>query len=73
MSATELLGYAAISIMVASYAMEKAAPVFVAIFALGCAMAAVYAYLIASYPFVVAEGIWAAVATRRWLVARRSG
>ncbi len=72
MSATEMLGYAAITVMVTSYAMEKAAPVFVAIFAAGCAMAAVYAYLIASYPFVVAEGIWAVVAARRWLSVRNA-
>ncbi len=70
MAATEVLGIVAIVIMVASYALEKRAPVFIAIFALGCAMAAFYAFLIGSYPFLIAESIWAVIAFRRWMDTR---
>ncbi len=67
----EILGIVAIATMVVCYALERRGTVFIAAFAAGCALAAVYAYLIGSYPFLVAEGIWAVVAARRWQVARR--
>ena len=69
----EILGIVAIVTMVASYALESRGTFFIAAFAAGCALAAVYhAYLIDSYPFLIAEGIWRAViAARRWHVARR--
>jgi hypothetical protein len=66
----EILGVIAIVIVVASYALEKRSAFFLASFAVGCALAAVYAYLIDSYPFLIAEGIWAVIAFRRWQVAR---
>ena len=66
MQGTEALGIFAIATMVASYALEKRHPVFIAIFAAGCVLAAIYAYLIGSTPFLIAEGIWSIVAFRRW-------
>ena len=66
----EVLGIVAIVTMVTSYALERRGTFFIAAFAAGCALAAVYAYLIDSYPFLIAEGIWAVVAVRRWHVAR---
>lgn len=66
MPGIEALGVVAVVIMVASYALEKRDPIFVAVFSFGCALAAFYAYLIASYPFLIAEGIWAVIAFRRW-------
>ncbi|MEM9107858.1 MAG: hypothetical protein AAGC96_19620 [Pseudomonadota bacterium] len=70
MSYTESLGLIAIIIMVGSYALEERSSVFIATFAIGCAMAAFYAFLIGSYPFLIAEGIWAVIAARRWIKAR---
>ena len=67
----EILGIVAIATMVTCYALEKRGTFFIAAFSAGCALAAVYAYLIGSYPFLIAEAIWAAVAARRWQVARR--
>lgn len=67
----EWLGVAAITVMVAAYALESRHPVFIAIFAAGCLMAAAYAYLIQSYPFLIAESLWAVVAANRWRKARR--
>lgn len=62
----ELLGIIAVFIMVSSYALEKRDPIFIAIFSFGCAMAATYALLLGSVPFLVAEGIWAVIAFQRW-------
>lgn len=72
MPAVEALGVIAITIMVGSYALERRAPVFIAVFAGGCALAALYAFLIGAWPFFVAESIWAVIAFRRWLTLRRS-
>lgn len=66
MSGVEALGLVAITIMVASYALEHVHHLFIAIFAIGCAIAAFYAYLIGSYPFLIAESLWAIIALRRW-------
>lgn len=63
---TESFGILAVVIMVGAYALEARGRVFVLIFALGCAMAASYAFIIGSWPFVVAEGIWAVIALKRW-------
>lgn len=66
MPSVDLLGIIAVSIMVVSYALENRGRIFIAIFAFGCALAAFYAYLIASYPFLIAEGLWSLIATYRW-------
>lgn len=62
----EALGVVAVVIMVASYALEKRDPIYIAIFSVGCAMAATYAFLLGSIPFLAAEGIWAVIAFQRW-------
>ena len=54
----EWLGLTAMAIMVVSYGLESHSRVFVGSFAIGCLLAAFYAYLIDSYPFLVAELIW---------------
>jgi hypothetical protein len=63
---TEHLGLVAVAIMVASYALEHRHRHFVLAFAFGCALAAFYAWLIGSLPFMIAEGIWSLIALRRW-------
>ncbi len=70
MPAVEILGLVAITIMVGSYALEQRARIYIAVFAIGCALAAVYAFLIQSYPFLIAEGLWAVIAVRRWWRAK---
>lgn len=72
MHAVETLGVVAIAVMVASYAFEKRAPYFIGIFAGGCALAAFYAFLIGSWPFFIAESVWALIALRRWRIAERN-
>ena len=69
-SLIEALGIIAIATMVISYALEERNRVFIAIFAIGCALASAYAFLIESYPFLIAESVWSIIAFRRWNAAR---
>lgn len=71
--AVELMGIIAISIMVISYTLQDRNPGYIALFAFGCAMAAVYALLINAYPFAIAESIWSLVAFSRWKKTRFLG
>jgi hypothetical protein len=66
MTGIELFGFAAVTVMVASYALEARAAGFVLLFALACLAAATYAALIRSWPFALVEIIWSAVALYRW-------
>ena len=68
----EIFGICAIAVMVLTYAFEDRSDLFVLGFAVACAAAALYAVLIDSWPFAVAEAIWASVAVRRWRQARQS-
>lgn len=70
MSAVELFGFVAVVAMVVFYACEERATACVLGFAIACAAASLYAVLIGSWPFALAEGIWALIAARRWLRAR---
>ena len=70
--AVEILGITAVIIMVTSYALENISPVFIAIFSFGCVLAAIYALLLGSIPFLIAEGVWAIIAFRRWQLARNA-
>jgi hypothetical protein len=65
-SSVEILGICAVTVMVTSYALEDRYPLMILLFAAGCATAAFYAYLIQSYPFMIAEAIWAVIAALRW-------
>jgi len=70
--AVEIFGITSVIIMVTSYALENISPVFIAIFSVGCVLAATYALLLGSIPFVIAEGVWAIIALRRWRLARNT-
>ena len=65
-SPVEYFGIVAVVLMVFFYWMETRHPTYILLFALACALAAIYAWLIESYPFFVAEGIWSAIAFHRW-------
>ena len=56
--------------MLIAYALESRAAVWVLVFALACAASSAYGWLAGTWPFGVVEGIWALVATRRWLLRR---
>lgn len=62
----ELFGFLAVCSMVVCYAFEHYSNWLTLIFAASCAVAALYAFLIGSYPFMLAEGVWALIALRKW-------
>ena len=70
--AVEYFGATAVFLMVLFYALEKRHHAYVALFALACGFAATYAFLIESYPFMLAEGIWSLVAIKRWTLRFRA-
>ena len=70
--AVEIFGITSVIIMVTSYALEDISPAFIAIFSVGCVLAAIYALLLESIPFVIAEGVWAIIAFRRWQHVRNA-
>ena len=63
-------GVAALTFMVAMYALESGHRHFTLAFAAGCLLASAYGFAGRARPFGVVEAIWAAVAVRRWLVVR---
>jgi hypothetical protein len=69
-SAVTLYGVAAVTFMMLMYALEKRGSVFIAAFALGCALSSTYGFLSGAWPFGVVEGIWTFVALRRYLAVR---
>lgn len=62
----EVIGLLAVCSMVLCYAFEDRAPALTLTFAVSCAVAALYAFFIGSYPFMLAEGVWAIIALRKW-------
>lgn len=60
-------GFLAVCTMVVCYTFEERSPVFTFAYSGACVLAALYAFLIRSYPFMIAEGVWAIVARRKWV------
>jgi hypothetical protein len=65
-------GVAALTFMMAMYALERRGPGFVLAFALGCALSSAYGFLSGAWPFGMVEAVWALVALRRWRTAART-
>lgn len=61
-----LYGVCAVGFMVVMYALESRGRIFVALFAVGCVLSAIYGVLAGAWPFGVAELVWAVVAWRRF-------
>jgi hypothetical protein len=68
MSALSLFGLAAVTAMLAFYALEDRSPWFVLAFAAACALGSVYGFLQGAWPFGLVEAVWAGVAVYRWRV-----
>jgi hypothetical protein len=64
-------GLFAVSLMLASYALENRSHWFVLAFAAACGLGSAYGFLQGAWPFGVVEAIWAVVAFRRWRVRRQ--
>ena len=70
-AAITLYGVVAVSFMMAMYALERRHPLFVLAFAAGCLASSGYGFAAGAWPFGVVEAVWALVAVRRYLLARR--
>jgi hypothetical protein len=71
MTAVTLFGAVAVTAMLAFYALEDRARVFVLAFAAACLASSAYGFLQGAWPFGVVELVWSGVALRRW--SRRGG
>lgn len=63
-------GVAALTFMMAMYALEKRGLAYVVLFAVGCALSSAYGFLSGAWPFGAVEAIWTAVALRRYRTTR---
>jgi hypothetical protein len=70
MDGLTLFGVASVGAMLLCYSLEERSPWAVLAFALACWSSAVYGWLAGVWPFAVIEGVWGAVALRRF-VSRR--
>ena len=64
-------GVVAVTFMMVMYTLERRGPVFVALFAVGCALSSSYGFLSGAWPFGVVEGVWCVVAFQRFRHAKR--
>lgn len=61
-----VFGVAALTFMMAMYALESRGRGFVLGFAAGCALSSSYGFVSGAWPFGVVEAVWTVVALRRW-------
>jgi hypothetical protein len=66
MTLLTLFGLAAVSAMLATYAMEPRSPWWILAFAGACLLGSAYGFLQGAWPFGLVEAIWALVATGRF-------
>jgi hypothetical protein len=59
-------GAAALTFMMAMYALERRGKRFVLAFACGCLLSSAYGFLAGTWPFGVVEVIWGGIAIRRY-------
>lgn len=66
MDPLSLFGLAAVTLMLACYALEDRGPGFTGAFAVACALGSAYGFLQGAWPFGLVEAVWSLVALRRW-------
>jgi hypothetical protein len=66
MDVLSAFGLAAVTAMLAFYALEDRSHWFVLAFAGACALGSIYGFLQGAWPFGLIEAVWAAVAAWRW-------
>jgi hypothetical protein len=64
-------GLFAVTAMVVCYAFENRSRWFILCFAVSCVLGSIYGFLQGAWPFGLVEGIWSAVAVRKWWAAGR--
>ena len=73
MSRLTIFGLFAVTAMLVCYALENRSSWFVLAFAGSCLLGFAYGFLQGAWPFGLVEAVWAAVAARRWWLARNNG
>jgi len=63
-------GLLAVTLMLVCYALERQSHWYVLGFAGACVLGSVYGFAQGAWPFGLVEAVWAAVALRRWQLAR---
>jgi hypothetical protein len=63
--ALTIFGVMALTFMMVMYSLEPRGHVFVAAFAIGCALSSAYGFLSGAWPFGVVEAIWTVIALHR--------
>ena len=66
MSVLSAFGLLAVTAMLVCYALESRSHWWVLGFALSCLLGSVYGFLQGAWPFGLVEGVWSAIAARRW-------
>jgi hypothetical protein len=66
MNALTLFGLIAVTAMLVTYALEARSPWWTLAFAGSCLLGSTYGFLQGAWPFGLVEGVWAAVAARKW-------
>jgi hypothetical protein len=69
MSILTAFGLFAVTAMMLCYAFENRSRWFVIGFAASCVVASIYGFLQGAWPFGLVEGIWSAIAARKWWIA----
>ena len=59
-------GLFAVSAMLVCYALESRSPWWTLAFAFSCLLGSSHGFLQRAWPFGVIEGVWAAIAARKW-------
>jgi hypothetical protein len=66
MNALTLFGLIAVTAMLVTYSLEARSPWWTLAFAGSCLLGSTYGFLQGAWPFGLVEGVWAAVAARKW-------
>jgi dolichyl-phosphate-mannose--protein O-mannosyl transferase len=70
--AVTIYGVVSLTFMMVMYALESRHRLYIAAFALGCALSSSYGFLSGAWPFGVVEALWTLVALRRFLTTSSS-
>jgi len=72
MDSLTLFGLFAVILMLVFYALEQRSRWYTLAFAGACVLGSVYGFLQGAWPFGLVEGVWSAVALRRWWLSTES-
>ena len=73
MNALSIFGLFAVTAMLVCYSFEARSPWWTLGFAAACLLGSIYGFAQGAWPFGLVEGVWAAVALRRWFQRRVAG